>query len=257
MSGQRERMLSAAHVHAMLRGLPESTLMAQTGGNPLLVIAPHPDDESLGCGGLIAQAVSRGQSVSVLILTDGSRSHPKSREYPPARLRRLREVETAEAMRALGLEATHLCFMGLPDSRAPHCGSAFERAAEAIATHAASLDARVIFTTWRHDPHCDHGAASKLAGRAASLLGASLYEYPIWGWTLPPRRLLRVLPIKGFRLDTRAQQVLKERAIACHRSQLGKVITDDPAGFVMSLDFIGLFNGGWETFIEVGVPSVG
>ena len=56
-----------------------------------LILAPHPDDESLGCGGLIAESCARGQPPLLVVLTDGAGSHPHSCEYPPSRLRDVRE----------------------------------------------------------------------------------------------------------------------------------------------------------------------
>ncbi len=246
-----QRLLSVGRMHAALRALPVSILPTQTGGAPILVVAPHPDDESLGCGGLIAQACAAGQPVTVLVLTDGTKSHPNSLAYPAARLRRLREAESRQAGRVLGLDSAGIAFLGLPDSHAPRTGEAATRAAQAIAERARAFGAKVIFTTWRHDPHADHLTASILTRQAADLLGLALYEYPVWGWTLPPRRLLRAGLPAGFRLDVSAQMAAKRRAIACHRSQLGLVIDDDPEGFTLQPEFVERFTGTYETFIAV------
>ncbi len=48
------------------------------GAAPIVVLAPHPDDESLGCGALLAAAFA-GKGARVVCLTDGSGSHPGSR----------------------------------------------------------------------------------------------------------------------------------------------------------------------------------
>lgn len=252
----RPGMFSASRVHAMLRTLPVADLQSRIGEGGILVLAPHPDDESLGCGGLIAQACETGRPVHVLVLTDGSMSHPHSAAYPAARLKRLREAESRDAGAALGLAASHISFLELPDSRAPHRGDAARRAAEAIAKIAGQCSAQTLFTTWRHDPHADHLAASLLARQAARLARTALFEYPIWGWTLPPRRLLRTRVPAGFRLDVGAQLAAKRRAIACHRSQLGQVITDDPSGFTMEQKFVELFTQRYETFIDVAAEDI-
>src|SRR5690242_4645032 len=99
--------------------LPLVEPQALVGDGPVLVLAPHPDDESLGCGGLIAACCARGQDVYVVILTDGAGSHPHSRDYPAARLSRLREEEARAAVAALGLADDRISFFGLPDGRAP------------------------------------------------------------------------------------------------------------------------------------------
>lgn len=256
MNAIRPALRSAARVHAAMRALPVGDLHAETGGEPILVLAPHPDDETLGCGGLIAHAVATRQSIEVLVLTDGSMSHPNSAAFPAPRLRRVREAESRAAARALGLAPERVHFLGLPDTRAPHAGEAARRAAGAIAVHAARCGAGSLFTTWRHDPHGDHKAASVLAGMAAVLTGARVFEYPVWGWTLPPRRLLTAGDPVGFRLDIGAHLPAKRRAIACHRSQLGQVIEDDPAGFTLSDEFVARFTGPYETFLRVGGMDV-
>jgi len=244
------RRTSAARLHWQMRMLPIRPLAEAVHG-PLLILAPHPDDETLGCGGLIATACAAGMPVHVLVLTDGTGSHPNSRTYPARRLRQIREAESREAARHLGLEPACVSFLGLPDRRAPQRGPEAQRAARAIAEHARSVGARTLFTTWQHDPHCDHLAASLLGRMAAELTGAVLMEYPVWGWTLPARRLLSSEPPDGFRLDITAHVAAKRRAILCHRSQLGEVIKDDPTGFTMDPDFIALFGTPNETFLRV------
>src|SRR5437762_25173 len=101
----QETATGAARV---LESAPYASLETTTQGGPLLVLAPHPDDESLGCGGLIAEACGRGQDVHVVILTDGTGSHPNSRAWPRHRLKALREAEAREAVAALGLPPERL-----------------------------------------------------------------------------------------------------------------------------------------------------
>ncbi|HEY9887365.1 MAG TPA: PIG-L family deacetylase, partial [Candidatus Obscuribacterales bacterium] len=86
---------------------------------PVLVVAPHPDDETLGCGGAIAHLRSRGYPVRVLVVSDGTRSHPRSRQYPAPRLRQVREAETLAALALLQVEAADVTFWGLPDGAVP------------------------------------------------------------------------------------------------------------------------------------------
>lgn len=57
------------------------------------VFAPHPDDESLGCGGLIARLKDEGSLVHVVVMSDGSASNPNSRRYPGPKLAALRQTE--------------------------------------------------------------------------------------------------------------------------------------------------------------------
>lgn len=77
-------------------------LPAGPGG--FLILAPHSDDESIGCGGLIAESVARDRPVRVVVLSDGAASHPNSATFPPPRLAALRMEETRAAVAELGLD---------------------------------------------------------------------------------------------------------------------------------------------------------
>jgi len=82
----------------------------------LIVLAAHPDDESLGAGGLIAEAAGRGVPVTVVVVTNGEASHPDSPTLRPADLAAIRRVEVRSAIARLAPRAdVHL--MGLPDGR--------------------------------------------------------------------------------------------------------------------------------------------
>ena len=98
-------MIRTEDVLRALERLPWRDRDEIVGAAPLLVLAPHPDDESLGCGGLIAESCARGRDVHVAILTDGTGSHPSSPSYPAPRLRALRQREALAAVEALGLGA--------------------------------------------------------------------------------------------------------------------------------------------------------
>src|SRR5665213_2709092 len=81
-----------------------------------LIIAPHPDDETLGCGGLIASQARAGQAVDIVFLTDGAASHPGHPTLSPAQLAGARRDEAVAAAAILGVRADRLHFFNLPDS---------------------------------------------------------------------------------------------------------------------------------------------
>ena len=235
---RREPGCRAARV---FESAPYASLEAITEGGPLLVLAPHPDDESLGCGGLIAEACAHGQDVHVLILTDGTGSHPNSRAWPPDRLKALREGEAREAVAALGLALEGLAFLGLLDRTAPHAGPEFEAVAGQIATLICQARIRTVCTTWLHDRHPDHVAAHLLGAAAAKATGARLLSYPVWGWMLPADPA--IAPDGGgiFRLDITGRLPQKLRAIVAHRSQTSDLITDDPSSSRLPDEFLAYF----------------
>jgi LmbE family N-acetylglucosaminyl deacetylase len=239
-----ERVLSG------MAALPLADLDAIIGPGAPFILAPHPDDESLGCGGLIAEACLRGRHPIVAILTDGSMSHPNSIAFPAERLVPLREEETRRAVAELGLPPDHVHFLRAKDGAAPHGGAAMIALAETLARLARERRASVMLTTWEHDPHPDHLAANIVAREAARIAGLRLLRYPVWGWTLPPRSWLPRRPIVGHRLAMGQHLPAKRRAIAAHVSQYTDLIADDPRGFRLPERLLSALDQPWEVFLE-------
>jgi LmbE family N-acetylglucosaminyl deacetylase len=243
-------MTTAGDYHRAWRALPVAELDDIIGSGTCLILAPHPDDESLGCGGLIAACVAAGRNPLVVVLTDGAGSH-HSIAYPPERLRAVRALEVRAAVGHLGLAPDRIVFLNEADTAAPHDGPGFD----AVVTRLVALGRRepactAILAPWRHDPHCDHVAASLAAGAAARIAGIRQVAYPIWGWTLPATASVPGSPAAGWRLDIGAFLPAKRAAIQAHRSQYGGLITDDPSGFRLPSDLLSMFDSVYETFLQ-------
>lgn len=219
-----------------------------------LVVAPHPDDESLGCGGAIALLRAAGLPVRVLIVSDGAASHPNSVRYPPPRLRALREREELAALAALGVSAGCATFLRLPDTRVPGADEAgFAEAVAACRALLARYRVQTVLAPWRREPHCDHRAASAIARAALAVHAAPvrLLEYPIWTWTLAGDGDAPASgESRGWRLCVRDVAPRKLAAIAAHRSQTTNLIDDDAAGFRLLPEQLALFARPWELFLE-------
>ena len=239
----------ARDAHRAMRALPTASLAGILGDRSPLVLAPHPDDESLGCGGLLATAVSEGRAPSVAVLTDGTGSHPRSRAYPPERLRAVREEEARQAAAALGLDPDRLAFLRERDTAAPASGPAFGAAVAAIGQLCTQMGCKALLAPWRHDPHCDHEAAHLIASAAAARFGLLHLSYPVWAWTIPEDTELPGPVPCGWRLDVTRHLRTKRRAIAAHQSQHGRLITDDPNGFSLPAGFLGFFQEPYETYL--------
>ncbi len=146
-------------------------------GSRLVIVAPHPDDEVLGCGGLIHDAVAAGREVCVVALTDGERAYPEEAAWPPARLAQARRAELRDALAALGAGDVEVWHLALGD------GALAGRHADMVRALAARCTVRdVLCVTWARDGHPDHEAASAAARDVARQRGLPLFEYPIWGW---------------------------------------------------------------------------
>ena len=212
-----------------LDAFPHASLDQLAGAGGLVVVSPHPDDETLGCGGLIAQACAEGRRVKVAIVSDGAMSHRSSLKYPPERMAALRRQEAVAALQALGLDPGDLHFLEARDGQVPAEGRESTALSQAILSLARAIDASALFTTWRSDPHRDHRACYAIARRVADWAPAvRLLEYPIWGGhgaeaALDPQAA-------GWRLEIGSQVDRKRAALAAYPSQVLDMVDDDPAG---------------------------
>lgn len=221
----------------------------------LLVVAPHPDDESIGCGGLIALRRASDAAVFVLMLSDGEMSHPRSKRWPRETLAALRRAELDDALAALGVPADACESFGWPDGALPAPGSGgFARAVEAVARCLRVHRCDTLLVPWRRDPHPDHRAASAIARAAndGSAHPMRVLEYPVWA---AERGGAEAQPRPGeaqrWRLAIGAAVDAKLRAVAAHRSQCGGLIDDDPGGFTLSASMRARCAEPWETYYEV------
>ncbi len=102
-----------------------SKLLSITAQDRVLILAPHPDDESLSSGGLIQASLAAGAAVRVLLFTDGDNNPWPQRWIEKrwaigasdrARWGARRRAEAQQALRSLGVAAGHVHFFGLPDT---------------------------------------------------------------------------------------------------------------------------------------------
>ena len=243
--------MRAHAVHERFRALPLSADDPLLHSGRAMILAPHADDETLGCGGLIAELCERRRPPVVLIVTDGTGSHPGSRAWPAPRLRALREREGLQATAALGLRASDLDFLRLRDTAAPLHGPAFEAACAVIRAQTLERGCDTLLAPWLFDPHCDHEAVHTMARHVAGALGIRLLSYPVWGWLIAADTELAVEPpIHGFRLDVTRHLERKRQAVRLHASQYSDLITDDADGFRLPQALLSVFDQPYETFLE-------
>lgn len=210
-----------------------------------LVFAPHPDDESLGCGGTIALLRSMGNMVHVVFVSDGSMSHPGSRKFPADVLSGLRKKEALNALFHMAVPAEQVIFLGLKDGDVPARGGAgFNPAVEMIHTHLERIRPDTVVVPWRRDTHADHRACWQLVTDAILLLSKKpiVLEYPLWFWErgdiddMPRKEEINIRSVNISKVIH-----LKQEAIAAHQSQVTRMIDDDPDGFWLSPEVIAHF----------------
>ena len=190
----------------------------------VLVLAPHPDDEAFGCGGLIALKRLEGCPVHVVFVTDGSASHPNHPTLSTTALATLREQEARASLRVLGVDSADVRFLGVHDGTLGHL-RAEETAAivEHLRTLLESIKPDGVLLPFHDDGSSEHEAAFKLFASALEKLSfrPRVLEFPVWSWWKPfllfpylftARRVLR--------FDYRGYEFLKQAAIESHRSQV-------------------------------------
>lgn len=185
-------------------------------GQRVVIVAPHPDDELLGCGGLIHLVAQQHIELLLLAVTDGDGSHPGSFVWTPEKLKQERPRETLHALRKLGVPDLPIHRLFLPD------GAVAENEAQLLFALEARLQATdVVFVTWRWDGHPDHEATGRACATAAATRGAKLVEVPIWCWHWAKPDDLRIPweRARKLKLDTKILEY-KRAAIGCYHSQL-------------------------------------
>ena len=143
-------------------------------GYRAVVVAPHPDDESLGVGGLISRLAALKRSILLIAATDGTVSRPGR---VPLRAVDVHALETWRAVQRLGVGRTTILRAGVDDGEVARVEGDLEWRLRGFL-----LPSDVVFTPWRHDGHPDHEAVGRLTARACAALLVHLVEVPIWAW---------------------------------------------------------------------------
>lgn len=177
---------------------------AQVPGGRVVCLAPHPDDEVIGCGGALAEHAARGDSVVVVHVTDGAGGASDATDRD--RIRKVRREESARALEALGV--TELRGLDFPDGGLRPEGAFVSGLGGLLET----LRPDVIYAPSPLEHHPDHRATTALLAKA---LERSL---------LRPRVILFEVnqqQIANYLLDITALLPKKERALRCFVSQHG------------------------------------
>ncbi len=181
------------------------------GGLRILVVAPHPDDESIGCGGTIRLHFERGDRVAVVFLTSGELG---LKHLPREEAWRVRECEAERASEILGIQA--LSFLRGPDW---YLSERVEEAGAALVPVLQRESPEMIYLPHPGEWHPDHNACLPivLAGLArVSIAAPRLLTYEIW------------TPLPEYDHGENITPVLrhKVRAIRAHRSQVEQLRYD-------------------------------
>lgn len=235
-----------------------------------LVFAPHPDDETLGCGGTIIKKLQVGARVALVVMTDGRGSHRTLMDEE--RIRDIRAREAAAAAERLGIDAACVHQLGFNDRE---LASNYQTALERVGAILKRERPDEIYVPYLHESPSDHTETRRVALAAARscLTSVTVCEYPVWFWYHWPwvsyplhnrRDLPRVIAesalaasriVRDFNSCIFIGDVLKEKryALDAYASQMTRLV-DDPAWArlqdVAGGEFLQCFFQDYEVFWE-------
>jgi len=220
----------------------------QTATRSCLVLAPHPDDETLGCGATIMRKRAAGTPVHVVIATDG-RHWPPSTKLSADALVELREEEARRACAILGLRRENIAFLRFEDGRLEdHRRLLRDRLVDILG----KMNPEEIFVPSIIDAHPDHRVLAEVGRELAQARRDRfplLYEYPIWFWDPRILRIRHLLELRICIVRTEEFRMRKREAISAYRSQVTNLIGE--AGWTARQGFLQQFLQPQEIFFDI------
>ena len=187
---------------------------------PIVLVAPHPDDELLGAGATLASASDAGTEVRVVAATDGEMSHPHLTVDRRNRLTDRRLDETLQAYESAGIRAERIR-LSLPDGGA--AGRGAKRWEIGLTVGLASIldGATTCLAPWVDDGHPDHDACGRVARSLCAELGVVLVEFPIWSWNWDDPAAPSIPFNRAVRFDLDEELLERKQAgISAYSSQI-------------------------------------
>lgn len=198
---------------------------------PTIVIAPHQDDETLGCGGLIALKRQFGIHVAVVFLTDGGANDLTVNAGNEDHIG-LRRQEAIAALKILGVPRSDIHFLNYPDGKLQELSeSERQELMRQLIELIQQYQAEEIYVPHGKDGHRDHEAAFQIVQTALTKLSRTieLFQYPIWLFWQRSFLHLKPQDLTGAcRLEIASVRTQKQSAIQVYQSQLPSL----PFGFL-------------------------
>lgn len=236
---------------------------AESTGRSVLVVAPHPDDETIGCGATVARRRAAGTQVDVAVVTDGRHSH-RSAVISQAELGRIRCAESVEACGVLGVPEGRVHLLGFEELT---LWDRLDEVATSLATLLESCRPDEVLVVSEHDWHTDHRAVNRALLEAAGRSGydGKVAAFPVWFWADGPWRIepwagvreelialvrhpleARSLP-QAELISTDGFADVKREAFSRYRSQVTN-LTGEPTWQTFPRGWIEPFVGPYEPF---------
>lgn len=209
------------------------------------IFAPHPDDEVLGCGGLLQQLAANGNPIVLIHVTNGTQSHPNSQIYSQESLNIIRPQESVKALEVLGIahQVTTIA-LDLIDGEVFAQQDQFNQKLSAIIQ-----PDDVLVTPFMQDGHPDHEATGLVVASFAKHHHLACYQVLIWAWHWAKPADSRIPWHCAMRVNLTTEQLQRKlQAITCFKSQ---ITADDSTGSppILSAKAIARISQPWEVYL--------
>ena len=209
------------------------------------IFAPHPDDEVLGCGGLLQQLAVNGNPIVLIHVTNGTQSHLNSQIYSQESLNTIRPQESIQALEVLGIahQVTTIA-LDLTDGEVFAQQDQFQQKLTSIIQ-----PDDVLVTPFMRDGHPDHEATGLVVASFAKHHHLACYQVLIWAWHWAKPADSRIPWHHAIRLDLTPEQLQRKiEAIACFKSQ---ITADESTGNppILSAQTIARISQPWEVYL--------
>lgn len=262
------KRLRRSLISSFIRSLASTSSVSPIGRT--LIIAPHPDDETFGCGGMIATRTAGDAPVDLIFMTYGEASHNACCHIRSEDVGAARRSQALAATGILGVTDEHIHWLGLRDGAIPaKDGSEFNRAVDQLAQIIQQAVPDEIYCPHPLDCWPDHEAAARILLKAVQVSGlppsrgrfggagrSPVCFYLVWGWYgMQLRRLPRLGLGNVRRVDISSVRETKQAAINAY---VGQHPPNCPNPYVGALPtgFMAPFQTSYEIFFEAGEELV-
>ncbi|MEZ5979853.1 MAG: PIG-L deacetylase family protein [Planctomycetota bacterium] len=190
---------------------PFPVTLKELARGPVLLLAPHPDDEVLGCGLTCHKHALQGDRVHVVVAFDGALGNLGNEALSPSEFVAARQEETRASCRLLGFEEP--LFLGYPENHVPGENDV-EHAVSQLAGLVAGIRPRTVFAPWPGEHQIDHATLAAAVDAALDRAAAEhdvrpdVWLYEVWS-ALVPTHVVDVTDVFE----------LKGAALRLHRTQ--------------------------------------
>ena len=222
-----------------------------------LIVAPHQDDETLACGGVIARKRNEGLPVHVVFITDGSASHPDHHRFDRQAIAGFRRREAMQAVAKLGVERTAVHFLDEPDGTLKTISvDRRQSLVDRLTVLLQTITPGEVFLPCNPDGSSEHDATFGYVVDAieAASLRPDIWQYPVWSWWNPlllVRRWIAADDCRRQPLEDYSQN--KHQAILCYQSQITPLAPDTTPALPGAL--VDILSSDAEYFFRYRMPA--